>query len=85
METNSLKNGFPKSHDEIRVLIEKGLINEYLNNKGYTRSSLKMLSGDNIRQLMIEASIYASCKLTEIEAKAHYNQNLKNIGISLKS
>jgi len=80
MSTETPKNVFPAPEDEIRSLLEKGLIDEYLKNKGYDRGSLKKLPKDEARRLMTEASIYASGKLTEIETKARFKQNLKGIG-----
>jgi hypothetical protein len=66
--------------DDIRALLEKGLIDEYLKNKGYDRASLKKLPEDEYRRLMTEASIYASGKLTEIETKARFKETLKDTG-----
>ena len=80
MTTETPKNAFPAPEYEIRALLEKSIIDEYLKDKGYDRKSIKKLPEDEARQLMIEAAIYASCKLTEIEAKARYKQNLKDIG-----
>lgn len=66
----------PAPEDEARAVLEKGLINEYLKNKGYSRESLKKLPENEARRLLTEASIYASGKLTEIETKARLKQNL---------
>jgi len=85
MPTETPKNVFPTPEDDLRALLEKGLIDEYLKDKGYDRESLKMLPKDVAHQLMIEASIYASGKLAEIETKARYKQNIKDIGSSLES
>ena len=84
MPTETSKN-VPAPEDEIRAILERSLINEYLKDKGYDRASLKKLPKDEARRLMTEASIYASGKLTEIETKARYKQNLKDIGSSLES
>ena len=75
----------PAPEDEARAILEKGLIDEYLRNKGYSRESLKKLPEDKARRLMTEASIYASGKLAEIETRARYKQNLKDVGSSLES
>ena len=75
----------PAPEDETRAILEKGLINEYLKNKGYSRESLKKLPEDKARRLMTEASIYSSGKLAEIETKARHKQKLKDIGSSLES
>jgi len=85
MPTETPKNVFPAPEHDIRALLEKGLIDEYLKDKGYDRGSLKKLPEDEAHRLMTEASIYASGKLAEIETKARYKQNLKDIGSSLES
>ena len=69
-----------KPEDETRAILEKGIIDEFLKNKGYTRESLKKLPPEDARRIMTEASIYASGKLTEIETKAHYRQEIKDVG-----
>ena len=85
MPTETPKNVFPAPEDEARVVLEKGLIDEYLKNQGYDRESLKKLPEDEAHRLMTEASIYASGKLTEIETKARLKQDLKDIGGFLES
>lgn len=79
---NSVSN---TAESDARALLEKSLIDEYLKNKGYERTSLKKLPKDEASRLMREASIYASGKLTEIESKARYKQTIKDTGRSLKS
>ena len=85
MPTETPKNAFPEPEDESRALLEKGIIDEYLKNRGYDWKSLKKLPEDEAIRIMTEASIYASGKLTEIETKARLKQNLKDIGSSLES
>ena len=82
MTTKTPRNVFPESEDELRALLEKSLIDEYLKDKGYDRESLKKLPEDEAHRLMTEASIFASGKLAEIETKARYKQNIKDIGSS---
>jgi glutathione S-transferase len=85
MTAETPKNGFPALDDETRSLLEKGLIDEYLKNKGYDQGRLKKLPEEEARKLMTEAVIYASGKLTEIETKARYKQKIKGIGSSQES
>ncbi len=85
MPAETPKNAFPAPGGETRSLLEKGLIDEYLEKKGYARGSLKKLPEDEARRLMTEASIYASGKLTEIETKARFKQDIKGIGSSQES
>jgi hypothetical protein len=82
MPTETPKNFSPAPETDSRALLEKALIDEYLKDKGYDRESLKKLPKDEARRIMIEASIYASGKLSEIETKARYKQNLKDVGSS---
>lgn len=85
MSAETPENAFTVPEDEARALLEKGLIDEYLRNKGYDRKSLKKLPEYEANRILTEASIYASGKLTEIETKARLKQDLKDIGSSLES
>ncbi len=62
--------------DDIHPFMEKMLIEAYLNGKGYTPEDLKNLPQAEARQLMKDASTYASGKLAEVEVKAHLRQAL---------
>jgi len=84
MSTTTSKNTLSATEDEIHALLEKCLIEEYLKGKGHTRESLKTLPEDDAHQLMIEASTYASSKLAEIEIRAHFTEDLRETGRSLK-
>lgn len=57
--------------DEPKVAMEKALIKEYLNEQGYSLEKLKELPERVVKQLMKEATKYASLKMEEIEARAH--------------
>jgi hypothetical protein len=62
--------------DEIHALMERTLIDAYLKGKGYVLEDLKRLPEDEARRLKVEASIYASNKLAEVELRAHLMQTL---------
>lgn len=62
--------------EDIHPILEKILIETYLEGKGYTREGLKDLPKEDAKQLMKEASTYASGKLAEVEVKAHLMQVL---------
>jgi hypothetical protein len=62
--------------DDVHPFLEKMLIETYLKGKGYTLKELKRPPEEEAKQLMKEASTYASCKLAELEAKAHLIQVL---------
>ena len=57
--------------DAPRVVMENALIEEYLNEYGYSMTQLKKLPSRVVKQLMIEATKYAALRMEEIEAKAH--------------
>ena len=65
-------------------LFEKELIEEYLLERGYTLESLKKLPVDIAKQLMKEASQYATLKMEEVKAQAHFVKGLQSGGSSLK-
>ena len=52
--------------------LEKAFIEEYLRSRGYTLKTLHGLPEELVKQLMTEASLYASAKLTELESRAHF-------------
>jgi hypothetical protein len=70
------KNNNKGSTNKIHDFLEKTLIEVYLKGKGYTREDLKNLPPADARQLMKEASTYASNKLAEVELKARFVKDL---------
>ena len=56
--------------------LEEALIEEFLEARGYDRHSVQALSEDQARQLLTDASVHASSKLSEVEARAHYVHEL---------
>ena len=56
--------------------LESQLINEFLRMRGYDLRSLERLPDDERRRLLREASMHAAGKLTEIEARAHFVDEL---------
>ena len=85
MSTKEIKKTSPtESEEEIHALLERCLIDEYLKNKGYTRISLKSLPDEVAHQLMKEASTYASGKLSEIEIRARFTEDLHEASHSLE-
>jgi hypothetical protein len=69
MSTN--KNNNQKIIDDIHPFLEKILFETYLKGKGYTLEEVKSLPAKEAKQLMKDASTYASGKLAEVEVKAH--------------
>lgn len=70
------KNNNKGSTNKIHAFLEKTLIEAHLKGKGYTQEDLKNLPPADARQLMKEASTYASNKLAEVELKARFVKEL---------
>jgi len=86
MSTKEIPKTTPReAEEEIHAMLERCLIDEYLKNKGHTRDSLKILPDEVARQFMKEASTYASGKLSEIEIRARFTEDLHNAGSFLES
>lgn len=66
----------PKAH------MENILIEEYLHEKGYSRKGLKQLPAELVETLMKEATRYASLKMEEVKAKAHFVEEIHERGSS---
>lgn len=56
--------------------LEKNLIQEYLQQKGYSLESLHQLPQDEAHRLMREACTYASLKLAEVESRARFREEI---------
>lgn len=69
-------NSGPPITEDIHAFLEKTLIETYLKGKGFTQEDLKNLPEAESKQLMKEASTYASGKLADMEVKAHFMQEL---------
>lgn len=81
MTTKPIENVEPI--EDRNALLEKALIEEYLHEKGYSLKELKKLPIEIADKLMKEASRYASLKLEEVEARAHFIKELKDDSSSL--
>jgi hypothetical protein len=64
------------STGDIHPYLEETLIESYLKDKGYDLKKLKDLPEIEVKQLMTEASTYASNKLAEVELRAHFVEEL---------
>lgn len=70
--------------EDRNALLEKALIEEYLQDKGYSREDLKKLPAEVVEKLMKEASQYASLKMEEVSARAHFVKELHDDASSLE-
>lgn len=62
--------------EDPNAMLEKALIEEYLKEKGYSHEDLKKLPAKLVEKLMKEASQYASLKMEEVKARAHFVKEL---------
>jgi hypothetical protein len=62
----------PTGTADPHVELERELIAEYLRSHCPRKEGLRALPDDTVRQLMTEASCYASAKLAEMELRAQW-------------
>ncbi len=62
--------------DEPQARLERLFIEAYLRTKGHTLQSLHKLPAEEAKQLMTEASIYASTMLAQFETRERLLQEL---------
>jgi hypothetical protein len=62
----------PQATDDPHARLERAFLEEFLRERGYSLAALRTLPEELARQLMTEASTYASSRLTEVEARAHF-------------
>ena len=58
--------------EDPNAVLEKALMDEYLHEHGYSLKKLNELPKEMVEQLMKEATRYASLKMEEIHARAHF-------------
>ena len=62
--------------DDRTAALERELIEEYLRSRGQTRESVNALATSESTALLRAASEYASLRLAEMQARAHYVQEI---------
>jgi hypothetical protein len=70
--------------EDRNALLEKALVEEYLHQQGYSLKDFKNLPAELANKLMKEALRYASLKLEEVEARAHFIKGLQDDSSSLE-
>ena len=65
----------PPLHDLLADL-ERQLISAYVTGAGHDLEELLARTDDDARRLLVQASRYASAKLSEVEARSHYLHHL---------
>ena len=66
------------------AVLEKALMEEYLHERGYSLEKLKEMPKEMVEQLMKEATRYASLKMEDVKAKAHFVEEIHEQGPSHK-
>lgn len=57
--------------------LEQALIAEFLAKRGHTTASVRALPQEQAAALIKEACLYASGRMTEVESRAHYVDDLR--------
>ena len=57
--------------------LERALIADFLEKRGHTPQSVRTLPEAEQHTLLREASLYASMRLSEVESRAHYVDDLR--------
>lgn len=57
--------------------LERHLVEDYLQSKGYKKEDLQKLPKEQAKALMREACTYASLKLAELEAKSQFRDDIR--------
>lgn len=70
--------------EDRNALLERALIEEYLQEKGCSHEDLKTMPAEVVEKLMKEASQYASLKMEEVSARAHLIKELHDDASSLE-
>ena len=60
-----------------QAAMERMLLEEYLQGKGYHLKDLQTLPNEQAKALMKEASQYASLKLAQVESSAHLREKIR--------
>lgn len=59
-----------------QAYLEWAYVEEYLRSIGYSLEQLQRLPGARSKELMRDASLFASMRLTEVEARSHLVEEL---------
>ena len=64
--------------EDKKANLAKSFIEQRLRSQGYTLDSLCQLPPEQAKKIMVDASIYASLKLAEVENTAHLVRTIQN-------
>ncbi|HLF74068.1 MAG TPA: hypothetical protein VI524_06975 [Anaerolineales bacterium] len=68
--------------EDPKATLEQALIEEYLLEQGYSLKKLRELPKELAEKLMKEASQYASLKMEEVQARAHFVEEIHDTASS---
>ena len=60
--------------------LERAFMAEFLQDRGHTLDSVATLPPEQAHALLQQASVYASCRLTEVESRAHFVDDMHRPG-----
>jgi len=66
--------------EDPEAALEEALIIEYLRDHGYRLAQLRELPPEKCKQLMTEAVLYASARLTEVGTRARFMRTIHGSG-----
>jgi hypothetical protein len=78
------RNKKTENMNDPNAVLEKALMEEYLHERGYSLEKLKEMPKEMVEQLMKEATRYASLKMEDVKAKAHFVEEIHEQGSSHK-
>jgi hypothetical protein len=61
---------------DLNAQLERAFIEEYLRTHGWDPRLVRSLPPEQLTELLKDACLYASAKLAEVEARAHYVQEI---------
>lgn len=71
-----MRNDNPSPLEDPHSALERSFIDEFLESAGYTRRAAGELGTREFSTLLRAASEYASLRLSEIESRAHYTDEI---------
>ena len=77
MNTKLTENAEPV--EDRNALLETALIEEYLNEKGYSHEDLKKLPAELVEKLMKEATQYASLKMENVKCQERFGFKIVDV------
>lgn len=57
--------------------LERELISAYVAGAGHTLDAVRARGDEEARRLLVDASLYATARMSEVEARLHYLQSLR--------